>query len=211
MRLSWRCDRPANAPSSLNPSVDSLIRDPGYIAPFASRFPFSVKFQKNCYLAISNLRLCIGPSAILRAVTFFVINSINGMGFARRVTHVSNEICKRFPSIANTDSVFKIDSLVGLSRPVAAPSNHERPCVVFLRASAAIWIAAMAVFCIGFARPFYLKASARLCMAISKLVCSYGYGISALAKAYPFNASARIIGAIGNRQSPVCMPTEVYK
>ena len=150
-----------NRPAQINdPLIEDRARYFKLLRPFADGFCNAVVGCKLCAASIGNLLQFGCPPAIFWAVWAVIVNSVNRVLLAWRLSHVGNKVLKRLPSIANVNPSAAILRVVHGLR-VFAPVFHARPNAVDLRTRKAVgfWSAPLALlrsappFCIAQVRP----------------------------------------------------------
>lgn len=109
---------------------DGVEADARFFSPSGNRLGLAVKCQEKVATPVSVLRFACRPSAIARFVTSAVVNSVNGKASARTAAHISDEVFKAVPALANLNSASAVVGKRPVLRVIAA-LKHRVPNLVF--------------------------------------------------------------------------------
>ncbi len=125
--------RPAPRYSRMN----SLVGYACFFAPFSNRKSLPFELKERCSAPVPALSFSISPTAIFRAIRAVYVNSVNGVLRGGCCTHISEEVSKIRPTLANLNATPAIHRVINTILFCAA-SFHHRPSVVLLGTPPAI-------------------------------------------------------------------------
>lgn len=119
-------------PAQIYPGVKRLVSNASFFRPFHSCFSNTVKSHESVAPSILLLLRASSPFTIFRAITLFIINSVNSM-IIRPFTHICKEILKTIkPAVANFYASAAV-IWVKFTSGVVAALLHAAPCAIFFR------------------------------------------------------------------------------
>lgn len=153
-----------------------------FSTPINKKLSFTIEGKPNTTAPISRLLFLRRPIAVLRSVTQIIISALNRVRLTRTFAHVSKEIFKVFPTLANSNSattVFRIMRIgrIGTSAKHLAP-NFIKKCT------------ALSVSCVHRLRPFNLQTTATSGVSASQAVRDRCCRTTAIAVAKPSTSTA---------------------
>lgn len=194
----WSGQNSLIAPPEIYAGSKRIRSDAQLGCPFFYSLGFSVKRQEAVRALIQILFGLRCPSAILRGVRPFIINTIQSHSIRAR-PHISVIVLKGHPPGANADTSTAIiwERLV---RWVSASLNHRKPSLVISRAALAV--CAMAV---------PLMASARSCLAACEIAAIDLFFGSAFTANEPSRSAATVNGTAYNSPSTERLARQIYE
>ncbi len=164
--------------------MKNLFINSNFFAPLSYGQRARVMGQPNVASLIARLLTSRRPSAVLRAIAFFVVDAINLVLGRRAVAHVGVEVFKFTPPVADDDSSASVVNIVrGLS--VVATTFHVCPNRVFRRSSAAMRNSITLV---------KSKAAAGFRAAILQFACNHDAALAAITLALPLFFAGGLVG-----------------
>lgn len=162
--------------ASMESPMQCLVRNPSQFCNFRKRTQFPIKHSPWCDFPVSGLEPSINPSAIFRAIVSIIINALNGVFFAWRNTHISQEILKRLvPAVTYFYSATAV-SVENIGVWIVAPLPYRGPCRINFCPSKTM---------IKPRRMIRLVAAARLLLAVKHVIAKSLNRFSAIAAKQP--------------------------
>jgi hypothetical protein len=179
--------------------VDGYVFDATNVSPFRKGMGNTIYRDVSVTGGVVCLFLCGGPLTVFRRVTKVVIDSVNTMRGARPLTHISKEVLKLEPAVADSNTsptvVFKLGSI-----RIGTALDNIRPSKMFtcsLSKATTLTVSGVALF-----GSLSGVATTRLGMAGYKFLGIHKSFISALTNAVPSCCTAfSVFASAGNSEA----------
>ena len=192
-------DRPTNFETASN----SVLGPTKIGCPFADRHALAIVSQFAVGAAVIALLFSSCPPCVARPVISFDIRKAIERHSLWPFAHVSEEIRKHPPTLANFDSPSSISNEMA-SLGIGASLDHREPRTVSRRDRSAITRMTMPRY------SFHVEAAARSVPTGTKIASPRDDCFSAIAFAAPGNPFAFVRGSINNDEPRESLPTKVH-